>query len=447
MSQRLVDRLRGVTDGDTGSRLPPASPEYERVKHELHNELVGSIDLARVSAMPRRDLEPQLRATLSSMVAHRQLPLNKDEQLRVVNDVLNEVVGLGPLETLLQDPTITDILVNGPDTVYVERGGRLQKVEVRFHDSAHLLHIIDRIVSAVGWRIDESTPMVDARLMDGSRVNAIVPPLALDGPVLSIRRFGANPITAPDLVRLGSLPQPILELLEACVSSKLNILVSGGTGTGKTTLLNVLSAFVPTHERIITIEDAAELRLQQPHVVRLETRPPNLEGHGEVTARDLVRNALRMRPDRIIVGEIRGDEAIDMLQAMNTGHEGSISTIHANSPRHAFRRIETMVGLGLGNMPGAAIREMIGDALDLVIQVNRLQDGTRRIVSLTEVTGMENGVLTTQEIFQFHQRTIEGTGRVRGVFRTTGIRPVFAAKLEAYGHPIPARLLSFEAEV
>ncbi len=445
MSQRLVDRVRGALESDIAHG--PSSPDYDRVKHELHTELVGSIDLARANAMSRRDLEPQLRATLSTMVARRELPLNRDEQVRVVNDVLNEIVGLGPLEALLQDQSITDILINGPDTVYVERAGRLEKVDVRFHDDAHLLHIIDRIVSAVGRRIDESTPMVDARLADGSRVNAIIPPLALDGPVVSIRRFGTNPIHAEDLVRFGSAPPEIMDLLESCVASKLNILVSGGTGTGKTTLLNVLSSFVPKNERIITIEDAAELRMQQPHVVRLETRPNNLEGHGEVTARDLVRNALRMRPDRIIVGEIRGDEAIDMLQAMNTGHEGSISTIHANSPRHAFRRIETMVGLGLGNMPGPAIREMIGDALDLVIQVNRLQDGTRRVVSLTEVNGIENGVLTSQEIFQFQQRTIEPTGKVRGTFRSTGIRPVFAAKLEAYGHPIPARLLSFEREV
>lgn len=420
---------------------------YERVKHELHTELVTSLDPAALKRVGRPELEGQLRERLAETVRSRDLPLTGPEQGRIVDEIVDEIIGFGPLERLLREPDTTDILVNGPDTVYVERGGHLELADVRFRDEEHLRHVIDRIVSRVGRRIDEAMPMVDARLPDGSRFHAIIPPLALDGATVSIRRFGVNPLRREDLIRLHAIPEAAMRLLEGCVKSKLNILVSGGTGSGKTTLLNVLSGFVPERERVITIEDAAELHLQQPHVVRLETRHPNLEGAGEVNTRELVRNALRMRPDRIIVGEIRGPEAIDMLQAMNTGHEGSISTIHANSPRHALSRLETMVGLGMGNIPSQAIREMIAEAIDLVIQVNRHSDGHRRITSCTEVTGISGGVISTQEVFRFHQRTVENDGRVRGTFESTGVRPDFAARFAACGLELGADLLTIQEEV
>ncbi len=452
MSQRLVDRIRGVVEQPESAPVQntqssAANPEQERLRRQLHTELIEAVDLSRLRDRSRKEIEPQLRATLANLIASRRLSLSRDDAARLTDDVINEVLGFGPLEKLISDPGISDILINNSQTVYIEKDGKLQRSDVRFNDDQHLMHIIERIVSGVGRRIDESTPMVDARLPDGSRVNAIIPPLALDGPSVSIRRFGTKPIGPADLVRFGALPAPMMEYLQGCVKAKLNILISGGTGTGKTTLLNVLSSFIPSDERIITIEDAAELRLQQPHVVRLETRPRNLEGEGEVTARDLVKNSLRMRPDRIVVGEIRGAEAIDMLQAMNTGHEGSLGTIHANTPRHAFRRLETMVGLGLGNISGTAIREMIADALHMVIQVKRLQDGKRRIVSMTEVTGINEHGITTQEIFQFQQTNVEPTGRVRGVFRGLGVRPVYAEKLEAYGITFPASLWNYEQEV
>lgn len=441
MAQRVVDLLHRLPPGST-----PEPPEV-RARRELHAELVGSLDLAVVHSVPRDRLERELRETLVDMVADRKLPVTAVEQSRIVDDILDEVLGYGPLERLLHVEGVTDILVNGADTVYIERNGQLEETGVRFRDTAHLLHVIDRIVGAVGRRIDESTPMVDARLPDGSRFNAVIPPVALDGPMVSIRRFGRNPIAADDLLRLGSLPEPVLELLELAVRAKLNILVSGGTGSGKTTLLNVLSAYVPDTERIVTIEDAAELQLQQKHVIRMECRPPNLEGKGEITARQLVRNSLRMRPDRIIVGEIRGDESVDMLQAMNTGHEGSLSTIHANGPRHALSRLAAMVGLAIGNMPGPAIREMISDALHLVVQVHRHADGTRRVVSLTEVVGMQEGTISTQEIFRFHQTTVDPNGKVRGVFESTGIRPSFAARLEEHGLELPAGITTLRVEV
>lgn len=448
MISNLVDRVISAQNG--ASRLPAApatSPEYERVKRQVHAEFVESLDLTSLRAKARAELEPQMRASLAMRVQARSPILDPEERAMLVDEIVDEVLGLGPLERLIRDPSITDILINGSQSVYVEKEGLLYLTNVRFRDAAHLSHVIDRIVSAVGRRIDESSPMVDARLADGSRFNAIIPPLALDGAIVSIRRFGVVPIDVDELVRRGSMPRPMADLLQACIRSKLNILISGGTGTGKTTLLNVLSSFIPAGERIITVEDAAELRLQQPHVVRLETRPPNLEGHGEVACRDLVRNALRMRPDRIIVGEIRGSEAIDMLHAMNTGHEGSLSTIHANSPRHALRRLETLVGLGLGNIPGPSIREMIGGALDVIIQVSRLADGVRRLVSITEVAGMEQGVITTQEVFQFEQRSIAPNGRVHGTFRATGVRPIFAERLAAYGAPLKPELLAFHEEV
>ncbi len=436
-----------IFESGSADRAQPTSA-YQRVKTHLHEELVERLDLAATQDLGSEALERLLRDTLGAMLADRELPLSREKQAAVVDDIIDEMLGYGPIERLLRDDRVSDILINGPEDVWVEREGKLHATDVRFRDDAHVLQVIDRIVSAVGRRVDESSPMVDARLPDGSRFNAVIPPLAVDGPMVSIRRFGRNPLKADDLVRLGALPTPLLRLLQGCVHAKLNVLISGGTGSGKTTLLNALSASVPDDERIVTIEDAAELRLQQRHVVRLESRPPNLEGQGEVTTRDLVRNSLRMRPDRIIVGEIRGQEAIDMLQAMNTGHEGSLSTIHANSPRHALRRIETMVGLGMGNIPGPAIREMISDALDLIIQVSRLSDGRRRVVSVTEVAGMEGQVVSTQEIFRFRQRTVEaGTGRVRGTFEATGVRPAFAARLEAFGIPVPAELTTWREEV
>jgi pilus assembly protein CpaF len=433
--------------------LEPASGDasartaYEQTKHTLHTELVASLDPVALQRLGRTELEAELRQRLAATVHSRDLPITATEQDKIVDEILDEILGYGPLERLLRSEDITDILVNGPETIYVERRGKLERVDARFRDEAHLRHVIDRIVSRVGRRIDEAVPMVDARLPDGSRFNAIISPLALDGSSVSIRRFGLHPLRRDDLVKLGSIPEGVMQLMEGCVKSKMNLLVSGGTGSGKTTLLNVFSYFVPDGERIVTIEDAAELQLQKPHVVRLETRPPNLEGVGEVTTRDLVRNALRMRPDRIVVGEIRGMEAIDMLQAMNTGHEGSISTIHANSPRHALTRLETLVGLAMGNIPGPAVREMIAEAIDVIVQVSRLSDGTRRVVSITEIVGMESGVVSTQEVFRFSQHTVEPGGRVRGTFEATGVRPRFAERFAAYGIPLPPELLNIAVEI
>jgi pilus assembly protein CpaF len=441
MSNRIVDKFRAAKASEE------VETPFQRVKQELHVQLVNALDLSAVQQMAREDLEQQLRENLLRMVRQRSLPMTREEQDQAVDDILDEVLGFGPLERLLRAADISDILINGPDTVFVERRGRLMRAPIRFRDNAHLLHVIDRIVSKVGRRIDESTPMVDARLPDGSRFNAIIPPAAIDGPMVSIRRFNADPIRRDDLVSYGSMPEAIMQLLEGCVKAKLNILVSGGTGSGKTTLLNVLSSFVPNTERIVTIEDAAELRMQQTHVVRLETRPPNVEGVGEITARGLLKNALRMRPDRIVVGEIRGEEAIDMLQAMNTGHDGSLSTVHANSARHAIGRMQTMVGLALGNISTMAIQEMIADALDLIVQVRRLADGRRRVVSLTEIVGMQAGVITMQEVFKFDQLGVDRNGRVRGVFRSTGVRPQFARRLEANGIELPAEAFSLEQQV
>lgn len=441
MSVSLMDRLKALSDPQ------PNESAFEKLKLELHTELVTSLNPQVVKRIPRQEMEQQLRETLTETVNTRGLPLNVQEKVRIVDEIIDEILGFGPIERLLRMPDISDILVNAYDNIYVERAGKLEKSDIRFRDTEHLMHVIDRIVSRVGRRIDEMSPMVDARLPDGSRVNAIIPPLSLDGPSMSIRRFGVLPIRREDLLRFGTLPEPMMRVLEGCIKAKINIIVSGGTGAGKTTLLNVLSSFIPSYERIITIEDAAELRMQQPHVVRLETRIPNLEGVGEVTSRDLLRNALRMRPDRIIVGEIRGAEAIDMLQAMNTGHQGSISTIHANSPRHALGRMETMVGLGMVNIPGTVIREMIAEAIGIILQVNRLPDGKRRLTSITEVMGMEGGMITTQEVFRFRQRTVDGDGRVRGNFEATGIRPAFSEHLEAHGISIPAEWTNFRMDV
>ena len=435
---------------DSTEPAPPDGPAaaWDLAKQQLHDDLVQQIDLSATQQLEPAALEARLRETLVEMMAARSLPIAADKRGELVNEIIDEMLGFGPIERLMRDNRVTDILINGPNDVWVERGGQLARTPASFRDDAHVMQVIDRIVGAVGRRVDESSPMVDARLPDGSRFNAIIPPLAVDGPMVSIRRFGRVPIQAADLVRFGTAPEPLIALLRSCVRARLNILVSGGTGSGKTTLLNVMSSWIPVTERVITVEDACELQLQQPHVVRLETRPPNLEGRGEVAARDLVRNALRMRPDRIIVGEIRGQEAIDMLQAMNTGHEGSISTLHANSPRHALRRLETMVGLGMGNIPGPAIREMIADALDLIIQISRLPDGSRRVVSVTEITGMEGPVVSTQELFRFRQRTVDkATGKVRGTFEASGVRPVFADRLEAWGEGLPPESLTWHQEV
>jgi pilus assembly protein CpaF len=438
MSQRIIDMVQG-------SARP--SDAHDALRRELHEEIVSRFELHDLVRLPVEEMRVQLRAVLVDMVREKPIVLPREERSRLVEATIDEVLGFGPVERLLQLPDVTDVLINGPDQVYVERFGRLERVDIRFRDEEHLVHVIRRIAASVGRRVDASSPLVDARLPNGTRVNAVLPPVALDGPSLSLRRFNREPMTAERLVKLGSAPQFVVDLLAAAVRGRLNLLVVGGAGSGKTTILNLLSGFVPEGERIVTIEDAAELRLQQRHVVRLETRPPNLEGHGEITARGLLKNALRMRPDRIIVGEIRGSEAIDMLQAMNTGHEGSLSTLHANTPRHAMGRLQTMVGMGLDNISISAIREMIADAVHLIVQTARLSDGKRRIMSITEITGMEAGVVATQEIFRFRQRTVDAGGRVRGTFEATGVRPVLAKRLEAHGVRVPAEWLSLSVDV
>jgi pilus assembly protein CpaF len=412
---------------------------YQALKGRVHQELLNRLNLDRLTKVSRTDAEPEIRGVIAGILDRESatLPLSLFERETLTSDVLDELFGLGPLELLLRDPSISDILVNRADLVFIEREGRIEDTEIVFRDDKHLMQIIERIVSAVGRRIDESSPMVDARLKDGSRVNVIIPPLALDGPAMSIRRFRTDRLGANDLVDRESLTAPMLEFLKGAVSSRLNILVSGGTGAGKTTLLNVLSSFISGHERVVTIEDAAELTLRQRHVVRLETRPPNIEGKGAIRQRQLVINALRMRPDRIIVGEVRGEEALDMLQAMNTGHDGSLTTIHSNSPRDALYRLDTMVAMANLNIPEKAIRQQVASAVDLVIQVSRLTDGTRRVTAISEITGMEQGVITMQDIFVFQQDGINQSGQVVGRFRATGIRPKCAERLATAGVPLP----------
>jgi pilus assembly protein CpaF len=425
-SQEAAART-GAAPGAAGT------PAYVALKGELYRRLLERIDLDALRALDPARLREELRTLIERLIQESNLPLNTREQRQVAVDIEHEVMGLGPLEPLLADAGISDILVNGPQEVWIERAGRLEHTHVRFDDERHLLRIIDRIVSRVGRRVDEASPMVDARLPDGSRVNAIIPPLALDGPALSIRKFSRVPLAVDDLVRLGTLTPAMAALLRAMVRARLNLLISGGTGSGKTTTLNVLSAFIPERERIVTIEDAAELQLQQPHVVRLETRPPNVEGRGEVAQRALVRNALRMRPDRIILGEVRGDEAFDMLQAMNTGHDGSMATVHANSPRDALLRVENMIGMAGLHMGPRAARQQIASALTAVLQVQRLSDGRRRIVALSEITGMEGEVVTMQDLFVFEQTGVDAQGQVTGRHRATGVRPQFQARLDAQG--------------
>jgi pilus assembly protein CpaF len=417
----------------------------QQVKSDLHKKILDRLDLEKLGRGASDTVRGEVLAIIRNEIASDSVPLSFTERERLSRDILDEIFGYGPLEVLLKDSSISDILVNRCDQIYVERAGRLEKTNLGFKDNAHLMQIIDRIVSQVGRRVDESSPMVDARLPDGSRVNAIIPPLALDGACLSIRRFGRERLTDQDLLKNMSITEPMLELLKAMVRGRLNIVISGGTGAGKTTLLNILSAYIPEGERVVTIEDAAELQLKQPHVVRLETRPPNIEGKGAVRQRQLLINSLRMRPDRILIGEVRGEEALDMLQAMNTGHEGSLTTVHANTPRDALSRVETMVSMANLNIPDRAVRQQIASAIHAVIQVTRMSDGTRKVTSIQEITGMEGEVVCMQEIFRFERRGISDTGKVRGAFKASGIRPKFAERLLAVGLRLSAHL--FDAEM
>src|SRR6267378_577961 len=434
--------------GSSNSRLSTGSQaerqsgnkNFEELKRIVHSKLVDKLDLSKVSDLAGDTLRREIRLVVERLCDTENPLLNRMERERLIDEVLDETFGFGPLEMLLKDPTVSDILVNGPHKVYVERRGKLEKTEVKFRDNDHLMQIIDRIVSKVGRRVDETSPMVDARLPDGSRVNAIIPPLALDGPTMSIRRFGANPLKLEDLLNFKAFTPEMAMLMEAAIKARLNLIISGGTGCGKTTLLNTLSSFIPHDERIVTIEDAAELQLQQDHVVRLETRPPNIEGKGAVSTRDLVRNALRMRPERIIIGECRGGESLDMLQAMNTGHAGSMTTLHANTPRDAQARLETMIMMGGMELPIKAMRQQISSAVDLIIQANRLQGGPRKITSITEVMNMEQDVVIMQEVFRYKQLGIDQNGRCFGQFEATGVRPTFVNRLEAAGIKLPSNL-------
>jgi pilus assembly protein CpaF len=415
------------------------NPQYQALKGRVHEELLGRLNLERLARVKREDAEPEIRSLINGLLDRESqtTPLSLFERDALVVDVMHELFGLGPLEALLADPDISDILVNRYNQVYIEKNGRLEATDTVFQNDGHLFRIIERIVSMVGRRIDESSPMVDARLQDGSRVNAVIPPLALDGPCMSIRRFRTDRIGAQDLVDRQSMTQPMLDFLKGVVAARLNVIVSGGTGAGKTTLLNALSSFIPDSERIVTIEDAAELTLRQRHTVRLETRPPNIEGQGAVRQRQLVVNALRMRPDRIIVGEVRGEEALDMLQAMNTGHDGSLTTIHANTPRDALYRLDTMVAMANLNIPDRAVRQQIASAVNLLVQVSRMSDGTRKVTAISEITGMEQDVITMQDIFLFERTGLSREGRVVGRFRATGVRPKCAERLTTMGLHLP----------
>jgi pilus assembly protein CpaF len=442
LSERLKQSsaARATTSGELG---PTVDLEiYHQLKTALHARVVDRLDLETLNQLSPEQLKHEIANLLAGMTTEGNLPLNRREREQLVQELLDEILGLGPLEALLRDLSLSDILVNTFNTIYVERHGRLEVTGLRFRDNDHLQQTINRIVSRVGRRVDETSPMVDARLPDGSRVNAIIPPLAVDGPILSIRRFGGTPLRIADLLQLRALTEPMHAFLDACVKTRLNILISGGTGTGKTTMLNALSSFIPSHERVITIEDAAELQLQQSHVVRLETRPANVEGKGEIVTRDLVRNSLRMRPDRIIVGEIRSVEVIDMLQAMNTGHEGSMATVHANSPRDALTRLQAMIGMAGLTVTESVVAQMIARALDLIVQLHRASDGRRRLVSISEVTGTEGNVIQLQDIFLFRQQGVDAEGRVVGDFLATGVRPRCMDRLERAGCALPPELFA-----
>ncbi|MBD3385125.1 CpaF family protein [candidate division KSB1 bacterium] len=449
-----ADSLESPAKTSLASLATPASKSnnggttalaYFELKEQIHRRLIDKLDLTKIDSIPKSQLKTQVRDVVESLFDSETLHSDYNRE-QLTEEILNEVFGLGPLEPLLNDGSISDILVNSHKQVYVERNGKLELTNTVFKDEDHLMNIIDRIVSRVGRRVDESSPMVDARLMDGSRFNAIIPPLAIDGASASIRKFGTYKMVMDDLINFKSITLVIAKLLEGCVKGRLNVLVSGGTGSGKTTLLNILSGYIPTDERIITVEDAAELQLKQEHVVRLETRPPNLEGRGVVSIRDLVRNALRMRPDRIVVGECRGAEALDMLQAMNTGHDGSLTTLHANSPRDALRRLETMILMAGTSLPNRAMREQISSAIHVIIQAARLSDGSRKVICVSEITGMEGETITLQDLFVFEKMGLTASGKVRGGFRTTGIRPKFAEQLEAAGIDLPTDIFeqSFE---
>src|SRR5438874_709958 len=416
--------------------------EFDQLKRRIHNKLVDKLDLNRVGELQGDVLRREIRLVVEHLCDTEETFLNRQERERLIEEVLDETFGLGPLEFLLKDHTISDILINGPKNIYVERRGKMERTTVEFRDNAHLLQIIDRIVSKVGRRVDEVCPMVDARLTDGSRVNAIIPPLALDGAAVSIRRFGSNPLKLEDLLNFKALTPEMVMLLEGSIKARLNMIIAGGTGSGKTTLLNTLSSFIPGHERIVTIEDAAELQLQQEHVVRLETRPANIEGKGAITATDLVKNALRMRPERIIIGECRGPETLDMLQAMNTGHDGSLTTLHANTPRDAIARLETMVMMSGFELPIKAMRQQISSAVDLIVQQARLRDGSRKITYITEVQGMEGDTIVLQDIFRFKETGVDGNGKVMGSLQPTGLIPNFAGRLEAAGHKVDRSLFA-----
>ena len=414
--------------------------DFEQVKQRIHQKLIGKLDLSRVGNLEGDVLKREIRLVIEQLCDLEENLMNRTERDRLVEEIMDETLGLGPLEFLLKDPTISDILINGPKNIYCERGGKMEKAKIEFRDNNHLLQIIDRIVSKVGRRVDETCPMVDARLTDGSRVNAIIPPLALDGAAMSIRRFGSNPLKLEDLLNYKAFTPEMVMLLEGAMKARLNIVISGGTGSGKTTLLNTLSSFISNEDRIITIEDAAEIQLQQDHVVRLETRPPNIEGKGAVSATDLVKNCLRMRPERIIIGECRGPETLDMLQAMNTGHEGSLTTTHANTPRDCIARMETMIMMAGFELPIKAMRTQISSAVDLVIQANRLQGGPRKVTRITEICGMENDTIVMQDIFKYDKTGVDENGRAKGKFMCTGVRPKCMDKLEAMGIKLPASI-------
>ncbi len=431
---------------DAGKAASESAATFAQIKMRVHRRILERLNLSNLDKLERDEVVSAIGKVVQDLVSQEQLPLNLGERDQLVRQVVDEIFGLGPLECLMQDPDVADILVNTYDQVMVERHGKLAPTDVRFQDDRHLLQVIDRIVSAVGRRIDDSSPMVDARLPDGSRVNAIIPPLAIDGPHLSIRKFKRDALSGEDLLRLESVTPPMLQVLTGIVRARLNVLISGGTGAGKTTLLNILSSFIPSDERIVTIEDSAELQLRQPHVVRLETRPPNIEGQGAVTQRMLLINTLRMRPDRIVMGECRGAEAVDMLQAMNTGHDGSLTTLHANSPRDALSRLETMISMANLNLPDRAMRQQIAAAINVVVQVSRLSDGSRKVLQLSEIVGMEGDVITMQDIFTYERQGVDADGRVIGRYRATGIRPRFTERLAAWGIELPSGLFSPVAE-